>query len=329
MFNLKKGGYWVIANRIYEEYMKAKKYNLAGRLFLRRLIGSFKNRLLYKKLEFQTQSNEKLVNTMHSYYVSKKLAKRFSSELSQKPKDFDESTQFPKIIWWSWLQGEEQAPELAKMCLHSLRKELPDYDIKIVTMDNLADYIDLPQVIIDKFNAGWIAGAHFADIIRLNLLANHGGLWVDSTVYCTDNKLMKDIERSSMFVFRNMLGIDREYAALSNWFIASKKGNPYIKECAQLINKYFMEFTNLEDYFVCHLIMTLLSKKYSKLWNEMPVYNNVDPHMLHMALIGECSFSKEYFYEATQRASFHKLSRHVDTDNNECYLYLRERERQK
>lgn len=112
---------------------------------------------------------------------------------------------FPKIIWWSWLQGESEAPELAKVCLESLRKNFPDYKIVIVTNDNLDNYVKLPQTILDKFNAGWIKGAHFADIIRLNLLAKYGGVWMDATVFCTGNRFIKVIEISDMFMYQNLL----------------------------------------------------------------------------------------------------------------------------
>lgn len=112
---------------------------------------------------------------------------------------------FPKIIWWSWLQGENEAPELAKVCLESLRRNFPEYKIVVITNDNLGDYIELPQKILDKFNAGWIKGAQFADIIRLNLLAKYGGVWMDATVFCTGNRFIKVIETSDMFMYQNLL----------------------------------------------------------------------------------------------------------------------------
>ena len=48
---------------------------------------------------------------------------------------------------------------------------------------NLNDYVVIPEYIINKVKSGIISFTHFSDIVRLSLLAEHGGLWIDSTVY--------------------------------------------------------------------------------------------------------------------------------------------------
>lgn len=63
---------------------------------------------------------------------------------------------------------------MTKIGLASLRRNLPDYDLRVLTWDNIKDYVDLPQVIYDKLVAGWIVGAHFSDVLRLALLSMYG-----------------------------------------------------------------------------------------------------------------------------------------------------------
>ena len=255
------------------------------------------------------------------YKGKKKMKKKFKNRLVDKLEDIEISKTLPKIIWWSWLQGENEAPELAKVCLESLRRNFPDYKIVIVTNDNLDNYVKLPQTILDKFNAGWIKGAHFADIIRLNLLAKYGGVWIDATVFCTDNSLMKIIEKNDMFVYQNLFSQNKGLIKMSNWLIASKKGNPYIVESAEILTSYFEKSCYLDDYFICHIIMSLVSEKYPDIWNKMPVYNNVDPHMLQLVFMNK--FNKEQYLSITERSSFHKLNRHFSLDNSEYYQYIK------
>ena len=104
-------------------------------------------------------------------------------------------------IWRLWLQGEDNAPEVCKACLRSLRYWHSDK--KIITLDknNISDYIDLPGYIIDKHEKGIISHTHFSDIIRAELLTQHGGTWIDATVYCTGRKF-GDIMRLPLFVYQ-------------------------------------------------------------------------------------------------------------------------------
>lgn len=118
-------------------------------------------RLLYHKLCNSLANQGSMIEAAHSTIVSNRFRRRYSKELSALATT-DKSwtkTDFPKIIWWCWLQGEDQAPELTKICLASLRRNLPDYDIRVVTWDNLDGFIKLPDQIFRKNKAGWISGA--------------------------------------------------------------------------------------------------------------------------------------------------------------------------
>lgn len=306
---------------LYEEYKISKRNDLSIFLFAKRQINKIKNRLMYIATRLCNGNNRELAYTIQNFRVSKKMSKKLHNELVKEPQRFNNNEKMPKIIWWSLLQGEDKMPELAKVCLNSLRRNLSDYDIKIVTLENYTEFVDIPKVIVDKFNAGWISGAHFSDILRLQLLAKHGGIWIDSTVYCTDGKLIENIIDNDMFVYKSLLSVDSNIMALSNWFIASKKGNPYIVESANVLTKYYSDYISVDSYYICHIIMTLLSKKYHNMWDNIPTYNNVNPHMLQMHL--DKKFSNKQFELIKEQSSFHKLTRHIDLSNSEYYQYIK------
>lgn len=70
-------------------------------------------------------------------------------------------------IFTLWLQGEENAPELVKACIRSMRHHCTQ---QLVVLDEktLFEYIDLPTEIVEKYKAGKIRRAHFADICAWN-----------------------------------------------------------------------------------------------------------------------------------------------------------------
>lgn len=140
----------------------------------------------------------------------------------------------PKVIWWCWLQGLDEAPQIVKTCYASLVQEFKGskvqegqgisgvYEIKVIDAENWKEYIELPGYIVKKWEKKQIPPALFSDLLRLELLIKYGGTWIDSTVLCTGFQ-------DSSFKFQNYLEADLflfQYTkqgsipvSISNWFI--------------------------------------------------------------------------------------------------------------
>src|SRR5574344_239860 len=143
-----------------------------------------------------------------------------------------------KIIWFCWFQGLENAPELVNVCYKSIQKNMPDYEIKVVTSKNYFEYTNFPDFIIKKWKEGVISNAHFSDLLRTNLLINHGGTWIDSTVLMT-SKIPNEIELSNFFVFRlQKPGSDGRATKSSSWFISACKNNSVLLLTQNVLYEY-------------------------------------------------------------------------------------------
>ena len=88
-------------------------------------------------------------------------------------------------IWFCWLQGFEQAPPIVNACYSSLKRNIPDREIKVIDGQNWREYVEMPEYIVKKWEKGRIPAALFSDLLRLELLVKYGGTWIDSTVLCT------------------------------------------------------------------------------------------------------------------------------------------------
>ena len=86
-------------------------------------------------------------------------------------------------IWVMWWQGEEHAPELVKMCISSIRKHSNGAEVVVITEKNYDQYVHIPSYIIEKHKKGIISFAQLSDIMRIFLISEHGGLWLDATIY--------------------------------------------------------------------------------------------------------------------------------------------------
>ena len=59
-------------------------------------------------------------------------------------------------VYVYWAQGIENAPELVKACVQSLKDWLPEREIILLTADNLADYVQLPEAVMEQYRSGRI-----------------------------------------------------------------------------------------------------------------------------------------------------------------------------
>ena len=246
------------------------------------------------------------------------LKKKYGKFLKQIPM-YQGTNKFSNKIWWCWLQGEENAPELNKACLNSLREHLKDREIIVITEDNFRDYIDFPEYILEKYRAGIIGKAHFADLMRLQLLIKHGGAWIDSSVYCTDGEM--DIFEEPLFVFKNWKR-GEEAINLSNWFISSEIGNPILMTTRDLLFEYWRRTNKVINYYFFHLFFTISCEKYPQLWNNVPNFPNLAPHVLQFEMFEP--YTEKRLDQIKKQSSFHKLSQKLeDTYGYEDNFYKR------
>ena len=153
------------------------------------LMGRMKRMEAYRKLLQEVEST---------------LRKEYTPVLIQKEKDYCNERVMrdkPRKIWFCWLQGMENAPELVKVCHESLCKNIKDREIVVLTNENLSQYVHLPEYIERKHKKGIIPDAAFTDMLRLELLCKHGGAWIDSTVLCTGEDGINYLLDADFFCF--------------------------------------------------------------------------------------------------------------------------------
>lgn len=281
--------------------------------------GNFLNllrRKIYIKI-FIKSSNAQQIEMQHRTY--KKLYNRYKNIInSHKVTKKQENSNY---VWVCWFQGLENAPDLVKACINSIKKSLPDRNIVILTNDNIKDYINFPEYIIKKYEKGIISKAHFSDLIRIELLCNYGGIWIDSTVLCTSPNIPHYILNAPLFVYKAMdlLRTNQMPIVASSWLISAQSNNPILSLTRDLLFRYWKEKNYLMDYYLFHIFFTMATRKYKKEWENVPTFNNNTPHTL-MFELGK-SYTSERFEQIKKMSVFHKLERHTDYSNTKDTMY--------
>lgn len=252
--------------------------------------------------------NQKLWELNRQYKVYSALNKKYG-KFAKTDYTLPTDVKVPKKVWFCWLQGLENAPTLVKACYDSLKKNLTDYEIIVVTEDNISEYVEIPDYILKKWKNKVFSNTHFSDILRIALLSKFGGVWIDSTVLCT-GKIPDYIESSRFFVYSNKYKND-ESIDLSSWFIYSEPNHPVILQTRDLLYKYWAKERKLKHYYLLHMFMTMIMRANPDLVADMPFVTNIDPHTLQFVYLFKKPDAKDI--EHVKRLSpFHKLSYKFD-----------------
>jgi mannosyltransferase OCH1-like enzyme len=210
--------------------------------------------------------------------------KRYLREM-RAPSFFAPLRDIPPRIWTCWLQGYEQAPPVVKACINSMRKYAPGYEVTVITEDTIADYVAMPAYITKKYKDGIISATQFSDLLRILLLINYGGIWMDATVLLTKN-IPPVLLETDFFVFQTSL-LHFDLQPCSSWFIIARRNHPVLLKMFAVLAAYWKKNNYLINYFIFHVTVQLVityDHEANELWHRMYYKNNSDPHLLQKKL---------------------------------------------
>jgi hypothetical protein len=217
-------------------------------------------------------------------------------------------------LWFLWLQGIEQAPPLVRRCLESWRHWNPDWHIELVDEDRLR--LLLPEY--HQWVGRWegISPAARSDLVRLNLLYHHGGVWTDATCLCRMplDAWLAPVSTQGFFAFANPGWL----RPLSSWFLAARPDSQLLARWREEANGYWVggfgrrgvdyselaaeprfadhrrdtalwfdpsreELATVYPYFWVHFLFARMLREphYAALWEAVPKVTANIPHRLH------------------------------------------------
>ena len=228
------------------------------------------------------------------------------------------------IVWFCWLQGLNNAPQLVTVCYNSLLRHLQDRKIVLIDETNWNDYIELPPFIVERRKSGHLPAALFSDMLRLELLIKYGGTWIDATVLCTGLENTKVFLDANMFMFQYTRPGSNHWGGISNWFITSRSNNQVLMVLRDMLFAYWKDFNCTLDYYIFHLFFSMLREVYPLEIASMPYGYSVRSLAL-MHHIGD-KFEQEKWDNLISQVSFHKLpyrvSNSVKNDKENYFNYI-------
>ena len=191
-----------------------------------------------------------------------------SALLSSRPEAFDAAGDGGgwKRVWLLWLQGWEHAPWLVRRVRESWEVKNPGWKVELVTEANLSQYVDIPYLHDD------MTPQAKSDIIRLHLLAAHGGVWADATLPCLvplDEWVDDMVRPAGCWMYH---GRD-EGRGPASWFIVAKPGCELIRKWRDACVAYWRGRREAHDYFWMDALFATLQRtdpEFQRQWDSVP-----------------------------------------------------------
>lgn len=231
----------------------------------------------------------------------------FAKNLKAEKPEFIETPRSEEKIFTLWFQGEQNAPEIVKKCFKSIRDIYGDRFV-ILSDETLYDYIQLPEYIMQKWKDKKIVAANFSDIVRIELLYQHGGYWFDATDFLT-SPIPDFIEKSPFFMFVTS-DVFFPHMFVQTCFMRGKKRDALMGMWRSLVHEYWKKEEMACEYFLVHMLLKLLVRENSeaaRLFSEMPKETMDSTHLLWNK-IGNETFDMKLYKEMCDAVFFQKCS---------------------
>lgn len=221
-----------------------------------------------------------------------------------------------KIIWTLWMQGYENAPELVKSTIDSIRKfaELNNFQFILLEENTIEKYIVFPKLIKEKMDLGVIDYTKISDILRVSLLAKYGGTWVDATIY------MKE-EFDSSLLLQNYYtiktgGIEDYSPNISN----NRRKGFFLSGNSSLFSftrdfffEYYSRYDIAVDYLLIDYIFDIAYKYDEKIKNQMLELEKSNPNLFWLENHFSEKFDRKIWEYISEETKIFKTTYKLDT----------------
>ncbi len=182
-------------------------------------------------------------------------------------------------VWSYWDGLERDAPPLVRACFAQLRRVHPD--VRILDAAAARELVPMAHVIERRLRG---RPAQRSDLIRVTLLARHGGIWIDATAYAPAPLTEPVAARLAAGVFYLRWGGQQ----ISNWLIGARAGNRLIAMQRAALEAWWTERDDLPDYFLYHRLFEALvaeDAEARRIAKAMPRVSTIPSHLLQLAML--------------------------------------------
>lgn len=185
----------------------------------------------------------------------------------------------PRVVWMYWDKPLDQAPPIVRYAVDSWIRKNPSWNVNVLSDANVFEFVSVPPHKPGR-KIQWRA-----DLIRVALLRDHGGVWVDATTFCVKplDEWLPPLMESGFFAVPDSypgrtMGIS---------FLAAEPQNYLVCKWFRLMVKYYSKPGKLLHYFwVMYLFEYIIrtDRRALAIWKATPKLSSKGPILLKRIL---------------------------------------------
>lgn len=254
------------------------------------------------------KANAKHHEVIENYLCAKGYGVGLSCSVSSNHVTLTENVE-DNNIWVCWWQGEKSMPEMVKKCFNSIIRYSNGHPVKLITFDNYKDYVQVDYRIVDKLKNGTFKLAHFADLVRLKLLEQYGGLWLDSTILLTAN-INEDFFQKFFSV--KIRPVDNDSVSEYRWcsfVLGGGKNIRYIySQLSCMLERYMLENDLFIDYLLIDYFLNILYRQDKSVKETIDTMPFTNPNLHKLRLLFENEFDETIWKTIVSNTNIFKLT---------------------
>ncbi|WP_334329722.1 capsular polysaccharide synthesis protein [Companilactobacillus sp. HBUAS59699] len=218
-----------------------------------------------------------------------------------------------KIVWVMWWQVTN-VPRFVQRNLTLMRERL-NKRVIVLNQENIGDFVQIPEDVIERLNDDQISYQTFSDYVRMKILFEYGGVWLDSTVYVGehDNFLNQlDFSQHALITVKGIPDFGSKFIPKGRWVIyclGGRSGQMLFKFVSDCLDYYIENDIPTPDYFLTDYLFDIAYKNnighFRDKLKKVPA-NNVNCEEL--APLMNAKFDQQLLDKITRNTSIFKLS---------------------
>lgn len=202
-----------------------------------------------------------------------------------------------------WNSGLKSSPQMVQRCFEQAQRQLGTERLNFLDDQTLPKWVNVPKP-FDRVKQLW--PAHYSDILRVSLLARNGGIWLDSTIWTTEDVLAKfdDYVPGKFFAFAY------NETRISSWFLMARPDSRIPKLMLAALEAHWRKAKRLDNYFLFHDIfeaLLLLDADFKAEWSQVPFRNASDANRLGRYFLWQ-NFDEAKYSDSLARSPIQKLT---------------------
>ena len=234
--------------------------------------------ILGKKFNFYKHENaKKYIRTRYGNIIQE--LKEKEEEMKKKETPISEN----QNVWIFWWQGEEGMPLIVKQCIKSIKKYMGNHQVIVLSEENLFQYVEVPEEIYNKLKEGKFTITNFSDYIRCLILSQYGGIWLDSTIFLTDNidYLLKGKKFFSVKHGEN----ENVHVCKGKWMtsvLSAGENNYLFLFCKSILEEYLKREDMMITYLLIDCIIAIAYEEIDSIKQEIDIVEKNNEKYIYM-----------------------------------------------